>query len=113
VFSTTLSYGIGVRGADNLGDIRDEIQKVLGFWDIQNSKSAYPAEKVEKIIFAGYKSNDKELANKLLEGTNLSSTVGDVWLNLSDSSRKNVSNEVFEKSLEYVTAIGAALTCEH
>ncbi len=97
-FSTTVAL---------TSDVGAEMRKVLTFWEARHSSLDTP-HKIEKAFLCGKRVDNDFVAS--FGDYKLSYERADAWVNLSASSKVNLSPEIRDESLDYAAAIGSALS---
>jgi Tfp pilus assembly PilM family ATPase len=90
----------------------EAIRKHLMYWQMHINAGGADADDVSKVVIVGGNANIKGLA-EYLEGTlEVPVEVGDIWKNIF-SYESYIPNIHASVSLEYATAVGAALRSIH
>ncbi len=108
-FSTTLSYGTG--GDDsypNLDGLKEELRKVLTFWNTRTDKRGLPEKKIERALLCGIGASRRDFVEKLMSDSGIPYALADVWLSIS-SSRSHIPEMSLYESLDHASAMGLAL----
>ena len=97
-----------IQSQSDIGELKSELKKVLAYWDTQVNKEEHQEKKIEKVLMAGSRSRDGEVAYAMTKESGLACTAADVWVNLPADHMK-VSKELYENSSDYAAAIGLSL----
>jgi Tfp pilus assembly PilM family ATPase len=105
-FSSTIALS-GDRKVVPFDELKNEIHKVLSYWDSQLEKLNEKKKVISNVIVSGVVSDEKELFEKL-DFLKMSLEIGNVWSN-AFSFNFHIPEIPKAESLSYATAIGLAL----
>ncbi len=88
--------------------LKDEIKKVLLYWQTQADKTGKVAESIERIVLCGEGVGKKELAVELSRTFSIKAELGNVWAN-AFSFDDYIPEISIEESLAYAGAVGLAI----
>lgn len=88
-------------------EIRTGTEKILSFWNSQADKQGKEHQAIEFVTVSGHGAHDGSIPQQL-EFLNAGVSVANVWINAFSFDRR-IPEIPREESLEYATAIGAAL----
>jgi Tfp pilus assembly PilM family ATPase len=88
--------------------LKEEIKKVLLYWQTQADKTGEKVNPIEKIVLCGEGSGKKELMEELSRAFNIKAELGNVWAN-AFSFDDYIPEISVEDSLAYAGAVGLAI----
>jgi len=108
-FSSTSNYGVdGDDLHSNINNLKEEMHKVITFWESRADKSGKLEKKIEKIMVSGIGAGRKEFVEQLMNEVSIEYMLADIWVNVS-FPRNQVPEMPFDESLDYASAIGLVL----